>query len=165
MVPRIEPWASKKSTTLRVMMWLQTSLCDRCLTHLTLNTAQPAPYSQLLEQILSSLYSLDSKASACNVEDPGLIPGSGRSPGEGNGTPLQYSCLESPMDREAWQATVHGVTKSQTRLSDDSTDEETKAGQGLEQLTVSQLLCARTVFSLPLKKKTHFFAKSKRNLL
>ena len=44
----------------------------------------------------------DSKASACSVEDQGLIPGSGRSPGEGNGNPLQYSCLENPMDRGAW---------------------------------------------------------------
>ena len=43
--------------------------------------------------------------------DPGSIPGLGRSPGEGNGKPLQYSCLENPMDRGAWQATVHGVTK------------------------------------------------------
>ena len=59
----------------------------------------------------------DGKASACNMEDLGSIPGSGRSPGEGNGNPLQYSCLENPMDREAWQATVHGVAKSQTRLS------------------------------------------------
>ena len=58
------------------------------------------------------------KASASNVGDPGSIPGSGRSPGEGNGTPLQYSCLESPMDRGAWRATVHRVTKSRTRLSD-----------------------------------------------
>ena len=58
------------------------------------------------------------KASASNVGDPGLIPGSGRSPGEGNGNPLQYSCLENPMDREAWQATVHGVAKSRTRLSE-----------------------------------------------
>ena len=49
--------------------------------------------------------------------DVGLIPGSGRSPGEGNGNPLQYSFLENYMDRGAWQATVHGVTKSQTRLS------------------------------------------------
>ena len=46
--------------------------------------------------------------------DPGSIPGSGRSPGEGNGDPLQHSCLENPMDRGAWQATVHGVAKSQT---------------------------------------------------
>ena len=46
--------------------------------------------------------------------DAGLIPGSGRSPGEGNGNPLQYSCLENSMDRGAWQATVHGVAESQT---------------------------------------------------
>ena len=54
------------------------------------------------------------KASAYNVGDPGSIPGLGRSPGEGNGNPLQYSCLENPMDRGAWWATVHGVAKSQT---------------------------------------------------
>ena len=53
----------------------------------------------------------DSKESACNAGDPGLIPGSGRPPGEGKGYPLQYSCLENPMDRGAWQATVHVVTK------------------------------------------------------
>ena len=58
------------------------------------------------------------KASACNVGDPGLIPGLGRSPGEGNGNPLQYSCLENPIEGGAWWATVHRVTKSQTRLSD-----------------------------------------------
>ena len=55
---------------------------------------------------------------ACNAEDLGSILGSGRFPGEGNGYPPQYSCLENPMDREAWQATVHGVTKSRTQLSD-----------------------------------------------
>ena len=54
------------------------------------------------------------KPSACNAGDPGSIPGSGRSPGEGNGNLLQYSCLENPMDGGAWWATVHGVTKSQT---------------------------------------------------
>ena len=53
-----------------------------------------------------------------NAGDPGSILGSERSPGEGNGIPLQYSCLENPMERGAWWATVHGVTKSQTRLSD-----------------------------------------------
>ena len=58
------------------------------------------------------------KASASNAGDPGLIPGLGRSPGEGNGNPLQYSCLENPVDEGAWRATVHGVTKSQTQLSD-----------------------------------------------
>ena len=60
----------------------------------------------------------DDKASAYNAGDPGSIPGSGRSPGEGNGTPLQYSCLENPMDGGAWQATVYGVPKSRTRLRD-----------------------------------------------
>jgi len=52
-----------------------------------------------------------------NAGDAGLIPQSGRSPGEGNRNPLQYSFLENPMDRGAWWATVHGVTKSRTRLS------------------------------------------------
>ena len=60
----------------------------------------------------------DVEESACNAADPGLTPGSGRSPGEGNGSPLWYSCLENPMDRETWRAIVHGVTKSWTRLSD-----------------------------------------------
>ena len=60
----------------------------------------------------------DDKESACDAGDPGLIPRSGRSPGEGNGYPLQCSCLENPVDRGAWWATVHGVAKSQTRLSD-----------------------------------------------
>ena len=59
----------------------------------------------------------EDKASACNAGDLGSIPGLGRSPGEGNGSPLQYSCLESPMDRGAWWTTVHGVAKSWTRLS------------------------------------------------
>ena len=52
------------------------------------------------------------------ARDLGSIPGSGRSLGVGNGNPLQHSCLENSMDREAWRATVHGVTKSQTQLSD-----------------------------------------------
>ena len=59
----------------------------------------------------------DSKESACNAGELGSIPGSGRSPGEGNGNPLQCSSLENSMDRGAWQATVHGVKKSQTQLS------------------------------------------------
>ena len=53
-------------------------------------------------------------ANAGVIRDTGLIPGSGRSPGGGHGNPLQYSCLENPMDRGAWQAAVHGATKSQT---------------------------------------------------
>ena len=62
--------------------------------------------------------SSDGKVSAYNAGDLGSIPGSGRSPGEGNGNPLQYSCLENPMDRGAWWATIHGVAKSWTGLSD-----------------------------------------------
>ena len=52
------------------------------------------------------------KESACNAGNPGSIPGPGRPPGEGHGNPLQYSCLQNPMDRGAWWATVHGVAKS-----------------------------------------------------
>ena len=61
--------------------------------------------------------SSEDKASAYNAGDPGSIPGLGRSPGEGNGNPFQYSCLKNPMDRAAWRATVHRVAKSRTRLS------------------------------------------------
>ena len=58
------------------------------------------------------------KKPVCNVGNPGSIPGLGRSPGEGNGYPLQYSCLENPMDRGSWQATADGVAKRQIGLSD-----------------------------------------------
>ena len=61
---------------------------------------------------------LSGKEYTCNAGDVGLIPELGRSPGEGNGNPLQYSCLGNPMDRGAWRATVHGVAKSLTQLSD-----------------------------------------------
>ena len=57
-------------------------------------------------------------ANAGNVRDAGSIPGLGRFPGRGNGNRLQYSCLENSIDKGAWRATVHGVTKSQTQLSD-----------------------------------------------
>ena len=60
-------------------------------------------------------------ANVGDLRDVGSIPGSGRSPGGGHGNPLQYSCLESPMDRGAWRATVHGVAKTRTRLSQLST--------------------------------------------
>ena len=56
----------------------------------------------------------DSKGSACNAGDLGSVSGLGRSPGEGNSHPLQYSCLENSMDRGVWWATVHGVTESDT---------------------------------------------------
>ena len=62
------------------------------------------------------------KASACNVGDLGSIPGSGRSPGEGNGNPVQYSCLENPVDGGAWWATVHGVAKSRSDTTEQATE-------------------------------------------
>ena len=67
----------------------------------------------------------DGKESTCKAGDLGLIPGWGRSPGEGNGNPLQCSCLENPMDRGDWWVTVHGGTKSQTQLSDSYTHTHT----------------------------------------
>ena len=60
----------------------------------------------------------DGKESACSAGDPSVIPGSERSPGEGNGNPLQYSCLETLTDRGPWRATVCGVAKSQAQMSD-----------------------------------------------
>ena len=68
------------------------------------------------------------KESACNAEASGLIPGWGRSPGDGNGNPLQYSCLGNPMDRAAWWATGHGVLKSQTQLSYETTTPTSEMG-------------------------------------
>ena len=65
----------------------------------------------------AALVAKNPPASAGDIRDVGSIPGSGRSPGGGQGNPLQYSCLENPMDRGAWWATVHGVTKSRIRLS------------------------------------------------
>ena len=59
---------------------------------------------------------LSGKESACNARDTALIPGSGRSPGEANGNPLQYSCLGNPMDREAWQVIVHRVARVRYNL-------------------------------------------------
>ena len=73
--------------------------------------------------------------SAWDAEETGSIPGLGRSPGEGNGNPLQYSCLENPMEGGAWWATVHGVAKSQTRLSD-FTHSLTQGLNKIEQLNI-----------------------------
>ena len=71
-----------------------------------------------MHKIWGFILGSDGKAPAYNAGDPGSIPGLGRSPGEGNGSPLQYSCLENPMDGGAWWSTVHGVAKSRTQLSD-----------------------------------------------
>ena len=67
-----------------------------------------------LKSVVKASQVSDGKESACSVGDPGSIPGSGRSPGGGHGNPLQYSCLENPMDRVAWQAIVRGVAESDT---------------------------------------------------
>ena len=84
-----------------------------------------SPKRWRLETNRSLLYDLlmvfpgvsDSRESACNTRDPGLIPSLERSPGEGNGGPLQYSCLENSMDKGVWWTRVHGVAESQTQLS------------------------------------------------
>ena len=75
-------------------------------------------YFDLLSSTIAYSGSSDGKESACSAGDPGLILRSGRYPGEGNGNPLKYSCLDRGMDRGAWRATVHGVTKSWTQLGD-----------------------------------------------
>ena len=72
---------------------------------------------ELLYMSLDFPSSSNGKESPCNVGNLGSIPGLGRTPGEGHGDPLQYSCLENSMDREAWRAIVHGVSKSLTQLS------------------------------------------------
>ena len=72
----------------------------------------------LFSEIWGILGGLDGKESSCIAGDPDSIPESGRFPGDGNGYPLQYSCQENSMDREAWWATIHEVAKSWTQLSD-----------------------------------------------
>ena len=78
------------------------------------------PFSKFIYLFIGFLGSAVVKnppATVGDTRDIGSIPGSGRSPGEGNSSPLQYFCLENPMDRGAWRATVHGIAKSQTRLN------------------------------------------------
>ena len=80
---------------------------------------------------------LPPKASACNAGDRGSIPGLGRSPGEGNGNPIRYFCLENPMDGEAWRAAVHGVAESGLGLSDFTfTFKKTKTKKKKKQIQV-----------------------------
>ena len=102
------------------------SRCERCLPRVMLAFAPrssqvPAAHSAKLRALTTVLTATgggaDGKACACNVGDPGSIPGSGRSPGEGNGNPLQCSCLENPRDGGAWWDAVYGVAQSRTRLS------------------------------------------------
>ena len=89
---------------------------------------RPSPFTETIRASLTSYTPIRASqvapvvknppANAGDIRDSGLIPGSGRSPGEGHGHPPQYSCLENPTDRGAWRAAVHGVVKSGTRLSD-----------------------------------------------
>ena len=89
------------------------------------SSSEAQPCGMTLASVLSCPYvpirgfpgGSEVKASACNAGDPGSIPELGRSPGEGNGNPLQYSCRENTMEGRAWQTTVHGVAKSRTRLA------------------------------------------------
>ena len=80
--------------------------------------ASNSPYFALFHNCGGCPGGSDGKESACNTGDTASIPGLERSPGERNGFPFQYSCLENPLDREAWQVTVHGVAKSQKPLSE-----------------------------------------------
>ena len=94
-------------------------------------------FSQIFkENVWCIPFASDGKESACSAGDPASIPRLGRSPGEGNGYPLWYSCLGNPMDRGAWQATVHGVIKSRTQLSHSFSSAVTALNQGHKFLVV-----------------------------
>ena len=84
----------------------------------------------------------DGKESACNAGDLSSVPGLGRSPGGGNCNPLQYSCLGNPMERGAWWATGHGVTRSQTRLSDEAWTHTHPQGEGAGTLALGTESCS-----------------------
>ena len=97
---------------------LKFSGTERLLSTLSNSSRSPRESKRLPPSVGRFPGSSYGKESACNTGDPGSVPGSGRSPGEGNGYLFQYSCLENPLDRGAWWATDHGVAKSWTRLSD-----------------------------------------------
>ena len=96
-------------------VWEARNLITRCGREVHFGS-QPRDYLPAFWPLRASLVA-QTVESACNAEDLGPIPGSGRSPREGNGNPLQYSCLGNPMDGEAWWATVHGVAKCWKQLS------------------------------------------------
>ena len=117
-------WANKHSAYIKWEMittiFLSLLICTLCV-YVCMCVWREYLRSTLLANFKYTMWCYcgsDGKESACNAGDLGSILESGRSPGEGNGNPLQYSCLENPMDRWAWWVTVHGVTKSWTWLSD-----------------------------------------------
>ena len=103
----------KESWILRTLMWFVAKFTVERNAHSQLKVSENKNVN-----VLGFPDSSVGKESACNAGDLGSIPRLGRSPGEGNGNPLQYSGLENPMDRGAWWATGQGVAKSQTQLSD-----------------------------------------------
>ena len=117
----MEPWWIFNYTSLITLLSAVTDMQSAYSEFLSRKNSLPRSGDRSLSDsfqfVVTSLVAQTVKASSYNAGDLGSIPGLGRPPGEGNGNPLQYSCLESPMDRGAWQATVHGVAKSQTVLS------------------------------------------------
>ena len=121
-------WCSKQGmypshVTLVSLVYLQKSLFSKFLFLVFLSVFLQFPHlifrsESAYTKNVCVPHSSVSKESACSAGDLGSLLGLGRSPGEGNGNPVQYSCLENPVDRGAWQVTVLGVAKSQTRLSD-----------------------------------------------
>ena len=103
-IPELEPSWGSPAHPIRVPM--------KVCAHPTNN---PVPEEEA-EHYTESKSGSGVKESTCSAGDPGLLPGSGRSPGEGNGNPLQYSCLENSMDRGTWRVTVCGITESWTQL-------------------------------------------------
>ena len=93
-----------------IYMILNTCMIIKCILNI-------CTYAHTCIYLIYITYGSGVKECTCNAEDPGLIPGSGRSPGEGNGYPLQYSCQENSMNKGAWWVIVHGVAKRKTRLS------------------------------------------------
>ena len=118
-VPCCKEWVSKASLSKTIFdsTWLILYFSQADLCHLPRSFSTFYPSQLLLMPYMIVQGGSDGKASAYNSGDPGSIRRSGRSPGEGNGNPLQYSCQESPMEGEAWLVKVHVVAKSQTRLS------------------------------------------------
>ena len=102
-------------------VFILSNVCLNCIKFFNLTIFEIFYFKVRIRRVYGYICFPDSsvgKESTCNTGDPSSIPGLGRSPGEGIGYPLQYSCLENPMDGGAWWATVHGAAKSQTRLSD-----------------------------------------------